>query len=167
LEPENERTTGGLIGKAIGKAKAAIGDLRGDHELAREGRLQQAQSDLERDARETAARASRKEAAADTRRQEAENDRERASLETAIADDDKRRRVEQDRETEQRDAEMRTAHRKAEIGTQREAEHDAADSEEHRADRAQVAAAEHAVALQREAHRADQHADEIDPEEER
>ncbi|MEA2310509.1 MAG: hypothetical protein QOE28_477, partial [Solirubrobacteraceae bacterium] len=36
---EQERTTGGLAGKVLGKAKAAAGSLTGNDELAREGRL--------------------------------------------------------------------------------------------------------------------------------
>ncbi len=44
---ENERTAGGVVGKLAGKAKATAGDVLGREDLAREGRLQEAQSDAE------------------------------------------------------------------------------------------------------------------------
>ena len=42
----SERTAGGLVGKLAGKAKEAAGSVVGDDQLAREGRLQQAQGDV-------------------------------------------------------------------------------------------------------------------------
>jgi uncharacterized protein YjbJ (UPF0337 family) len=42
-----ERTASGPVGRLAGKAKAAAGSALGNEELAREGRLQQAQSDAE------------------------------------------------------------------------------------------------------------------------
>ena len=42
-----KQTTGGLVGKVAGKAKEAAGSLVGNGDLAREGRLQQAQADAE------------------------------------------------------------------------------------------------------------------------
>ena len=44
-EAENEKTTGGLVGKLAGKAKEAAGEITNNDDLAREGRLQQAQSE--------------------------------------------------------------------------------------------------------------------------
>ena len=45
-EPQtDERTTGGLAGKVAGKAKELAGELTNNDDLAREGRLQQAQGD--------------------------------------------------------------------------------------------------------------------------
>ena len=46
----SERTVGGVAGKVAGKAKEVVGEALRDDELAREGRLQQAQGDAERDA---------------------------------------------------------------------------------------------------------------------
>src|SRR5258707_1668284 len=46
-QENSERTAGGLVGKVAGKAKAAVGSLVGNGDLAREGRLQQAQVDAE------------------------------------------------------------------------------------------------------------------------
>ena len=45
-EPEtDERTTGGLAGKVVGKAKELAGELTNNEDLGREGRLQQAQGE--------------------------------------------------------------------------------------------------------------------------
>ncbi len=46
-----ERTVGGVAGKVVGKVKEMVGSATGQDELAREGRLQNAQSDAELDAR--------------------------------------------------------------------------------------------------------------------
>ncbi|HEX2397485.1 MAG TPA: hypothetical protein VHI73_05035, partial [Solirubrobacteraceae bacterium] len=57
-DPDNrERTAGGLLGKLAGKAKEAAGSLTDNDELAREGRLQQAQADADAQARREAAEA--------------------------------------------------------------------------------------------------------------
>ena len=44
----DERTAGGLIGRAAGKLKEVVGERAGRDDLAREGRLQQAQADAGR-----------------------------------------------------------------------------------------------------------------------
>ncbi len=49
-EEELELTREGLLGKLAGKAKEAAGSLVGNDDLAREGRLQQAQVDAEAEA---------------------------------------------------------------------------------------------------------------------
>ena len=65
-DPETpEDTSGGLVGKIAGKAKEVAGSLVGNDDLAREGRLQQAQSEAEADA-------ARREAEAQQRRAEAD-----------------------------------------------------------------------------------------------
>ena len=48
-ETPREETAGGVLGKLAGKAKAAAGSLTGNDDLAREGRLQEATVDAERD----------------------------------------------------------------------------------------------------------------------
>src|SRR5205823_3462533 len=82
---DNERTVGGVVGKVVGKAKEFAGEATDRDELAREGRLQQAQSDTERDARRQAADAHRRDAEAQVRRQQVETDLERRSLENEVA----------------------------------------------------------------------------------
>jgi len=55
-DPETtERTTGGIAGKIVGKAKELAGEASGNENLAREGRLQQAQGEASRDAAEARA----------------------------------------------------------------------------------------------------------------
>ena len=41
----SEQTAGGVIGRLVGKAKEAAGSLAGNEDVAREGRLQQAQAE--------------------------------------------------------------------------------------------------------------------------
>ncbi|MDQ3756248.1 MAG: hypothetical protein M3394_00115, partial [Actinomycetota bacterium] len=50
-DPQPHTTAGGLLGKVAGKAKAVLGSLAGDDDLAREGRLQEASVDAEAEAR--------------------------------------------------------------------------------------------------------------------
>jgi uncharacterized protein YjbJ (UPF0337 family) len=52
-----EDTAGGPLGKLAGKAKELTGSALGNDELAREGRLQQAQAEAETDAAQEAAEA--------------------------------------------------------------------------------------------------------------
>ncbi len=61
----SERTAGGLVGALAGKAKEAAGSLVGNDELAREGRLQQAQVEAESEASRQAADAQQRESEAD------------------------------------------------------------------------------------------------------
>ena len=63
-----EDTTGGPLGKVVGKAKEVAGSLIGKDDLAREGRLQQAQSEAEVDAARREAEAQQRRAEADRRR---------------------------------------------------------------------------------------------------
>ena len=52
-----EQTAGGIAGKIAGKLKAATGELVGNDELAREGRLQESQGDADLAARRDQAEA--------------------------------------------------------------------------------------------------------------
>ena len=78
-DPNREQTAGGPLGKLAGRAKEAAGSALGDGDLAREGRLQQAQSDAEREAAAEAAEANQREAESELEEQKAEtkNERER------------------------------------------------------------------------------------------
>src|SRR3954451_595201 len=80
-----ERTSGGVAGKLAGKAKAAAGDLLGRDDLAREGRLQEAQSDAEIQAREEAAEAKQREQEAAAADEKARVEQERRELNNEIA----------------------------------------------------------------------------------
>src|SRR2546421_9877586 len=76
-DPDNrERTAGGLVGKAVGAAKKVAGTVMDDDQLAREGRLQEAQADADREAAERAQEADRREAQAEDARQQTETEAE-------------------------------------------------------------------------------------------
>ena len=62
---DRERTAGGALGRLAGKIKEAAGAAAGRDELAREGRLQQARVDAEREANRLELEAARARAAAD------------------------------------------------------------------------------------------------------
>ena len=71
-EPDTpERVAGGALGRLAGTVKEAAGSVLRDDELAREGRLQQAEADAEREA-------ARHEAQAREARSEAELEEEKA-----------------------------------------------------------------------------------------
>ena len=74
FRPSNqEETAGGIAGKIAGKVKEVAGSATGDADLAREGRLQQAQADAEVEARRDAAEAEQQEAEAKLEADKAEN----------------------------------------------------------------------------------------------
>ena len=79
-----ERTTGGLIGKLAGKAKEVAADLTRNDELAREGRLQQAQAEAEVEARREQAEAEQRLNEAKLEEDRAETDREREERWTSM-----------------------------------------------------------------------------------
>src|SRR5687767_15553440 len=102
---QSEQTTGGIVGKVAGKAKEAIGSATGDNDMAREGRLQQAQSDAEIEARREAAEAERAEAEAKLEQDRNETEIERDRLKAELTAEEREARAEADRvEAEQRAA---------------------------------------------------------------
>src|SRR3954453_5465156 len=64
---ESQNVAGGRTGKLAGKAKEVAGDLLGQENLAREGRLQQAGSEAEAEAAARRAEAEREKEKAETR----------------------------------------------------------------------------------------------------
>src|SRR5687767_13152240 len=96
-ETDQERTTGGLAGKVAGKAKAAIGSVTGDDDMAREGRLQEAQSDAEIEARREAAEAEQREQEASLQEEQAEVEEERRRLKNEVAEEEREEKAERDR----------------------------------------------------------------------
>src|SRR3954453_3902617 len=84
-----ERTTGGLAGRLAGKVKAAAGQVLGNEDLAREGRLQEAQSDAEITARREEAEARQRQAEADLEAERNETEVERARLQAEVAQKDR------------------------------------------------------------------------------
>src|ERR1700754_3065474 len=74
---ETERTAGGPLGRIAGKLKEAAGSAVGNDELAREGRLQQAQVDAAEEAVGEAAEARQQEAEAALEEERARTAQER------------------------------------------------------------------------------------------
>jgi uncharacterized protein YjbJ (UPF0337 family) len=162
---DKEKTSGGLVGKAVGKVKETIGSVTDNDDLAREGRLQQAQSDAETQAREAHAEANRRDAAAENHRELAETEEERQRLENEVASALSKRRAEAERRQTDANASIQAAERKAEVSEQRDSERSAAENSERRAEEAQIGAAQDALKLQRDARRLEDRADTVDPEE--
>jgi uncharacterized protein YjbJ (UPF0337 family) len=134
-ERTQERTAGGLLGKVAGRAKEVFGSALGSSQLDREGRLQQVQVEAEEDAIEHGREADKKDAEAKLTADKAEAEAERRELEQELSQLSDEERIERERQRNKRQAE--TAH-----------------AEELR----------EAETLEREANRAEQVADAVDPE---
>lgn len=130
-----ERTAGGLLGKAAGRAKELVGSALGNSQLDREGRLQQVQAEAEKTAIERGEEADGKDAEAKLAIAKAETETERRELEQELSQLSEEERIEREKAQSKRQAK-------------------AAHAEEVR----------EAAALEREAKRADRLADSIDPE---
>lgn len=94
----SERITAGPLGKLVGKIKRAAGAVTDDELLAREGRLQEAQSDAAREARERELAADAKQKRADLEGQKLETDAERARLGIDVEEATRRQQADQERE---------------------------------------------------------------------
>ena len=92
-----ERTAGGLVGRIAGKAKEAAGSLIGNGDLAREGRLQQAQVDAEADAPRSDAEAQQRDAEAKLQADKTETEIERQRLQNEVAAQEREQQIERDR----------------------------------------------------------------------
>ena len=77
----SESTTGGALGKLVGRAKEVTGSMLGREDLQREGKLQQVQSEAEREAAERAAEAEKTEREAELESEKAEVKSERREVE--------------------------------------------------------------------------------------
>jgi uncharacterized protein YjbJ (UPF0337 family) len=84
-----ERTAGGLVGKVAGRLKSAAGSLTDNDDLAREGRLQEAQSDAGIEAREAQAEARLRDEEAQVKAEQAETEAERRELDNELAAKDR------------------------------------------------------------------------------
>jgi len=128
---ERESTTGGPLGKLAGRAKEAAGSILGREDLQREGKLQQVQSEAEREAAERAAEAEQKEREAELaeERAEVESERREVELEAGKAAADER--------AERQLAEEKRAAAAEQAGGRREAAE--AEQEARRAERAAAA----------------------------
>jgi uncharacterized protein YjbJ (UPF0337 family) len=164
-DANSERTAGGMVGKVVGKTKEALGGAIENDDLAREGRLQQAQSEAELEARREAEKARAHEDQAVIRERQTEIAGQRDQLRNEVAADQREAEIEQDR---------RLAEHRAAIDAEREL--DAADVEQARdhgateqsvkaAENGRVAATQEANRLEREAAAAERRAENLDPKE--
>jgi uncharacterized protein YjbJ (UPF0337 family) len=165
-ESENsEQTAGGLVGKLAGKVKEATGSLVGNGDLAREGRMQQAQVDAETEAERHAAEAEHRADEAALAQEKTETELERRRLQNEVAASEREQQIEQDRERAERQAAAEAARKQAEAERQRSAEESIAESAEQRAERERLEAAKDEIRLEQRAREAEANANAIDAKE--
>jgi uncharacterized protein YjbJ (UPF0337 family) len=164
---KTERTTGGVVGRLTGKAKEAAGTLVGNDDLAREGRLQQAQADAETQAARHAEDAEQRRQEADLAQARAETELERERLQNELATEKREDRIEHDRRQAEREAQAEAQRARAAAEQDREAQESAAMSAQREAERERVAAAKDEISLEQRARQADAIADALDPKEDR
>lgn len=160
-----ERTRGGLAGKLAGRMKQAAGSVLGNEDLAREGRLQQAQVEAEADAAVAAERADQAAAQADLAAERTENEIERERLENEIAARKRDEQIERDRRQAELDAQASAQRDKAGAAAKKQLHERGADVAETVAQTERAATAQQAARLEQEARAAEATADAIDPEE--
>ena len=150
----SEDTAGGRVGKLVGKAKAALGSVAGNEELAREGRLQEAQTDAEAEAARRAREAEQHEAQAELEAARNENTEKRERLRAELA--------ERDHERAQRDAAVHARRQATSAEADRRREQHGADAVDDAAESLGRAEGQDAARLEMEARRAELQADEIE-----
>lgn len=164
--PETPQPTrGGLAGKLAGRAKEMAGSVIGNQDLAREGRLQQAQVEAEADAQIAAERAKQAEAEAELQTERTENEIERERLENEIAAREREDAIERDRVAAEQAAQVEAGREKAATSAKERLQERGADLAERAAEAERIAAAQQAARLERQANDAKATADAIDPEE--
>ncbi len=164
-DPDREQTTGGPLGKLAGRAKEAAGSALGKEDLAREGRLQQAQAEAEQEADAEAAEASQREAEAELEDEKAQTEIEREGLRNELEAKAREEAAERDRHEVELEAEASARRQETAAELERRVDESAADVEEKEALAQAEAEAETARRLEQEARRAEQRADLKDPEE--
>jgi uncharacterized protein YjbJ (UPF0337 family) len=164
-QEHSERTTGGLVGKLAGKAKEATGSLVGNNNLAREGRLQQAQVEAETEADRVAAEATQSAEEAALGQQKRETALERQRLQNEAAAHERDQQIERDRQAAEVEARAEAERKQAEAERQRSVEASAANSATGRAEHDRLAAAKDEIRLEQQAREAEARAIAIDPKE--
>ena len=162
---ENEKTTGGLAGKFVGKAKEAAGELLDRDELAREGRLQQAQGDAQAHAAHLADEARQSEAEAKLEAERAQTEAERARLKAEFEAEREEAAAESEQQREVARADEDADRQVAEAEADRELVEQQAGRREEQGREQYDAEAALAAKLEREADRAERRAEAIDTEE--
>ena len=107
-----DETAGGPLGKLAGKAKEAAGSVLGNEQLAREGRLQQAQAEAEAEAAQAGAEAQQREAETEVEAAKAENELERERLQTELAAKEREAAIDRDEQERLREAAIRAEQEK-------------------------------------------------------
>ena len=163
--PESrENTTGGALGRLVGRAKAAVGSLIGSNELQREGNLQQAQSEAElrADAETRASELRRQEITLEEQRVAAAAERDR--LRNELEAQDRKERIEQTEARQEREIEIAAARNRAVVKEREMLKDRASRATETAALHQRAAAAAEIADLEREAVDAEHTADVINPE---
>ena len=154
----NERTSGGVIGKVVGKAKETLGQASADDDLTREGRLQRAHSDTELDARRNAELARERERRAALDEREVQDEADRARLENQVLADQRAAQIEAARRQEDADASAQADREHAAADAAEGDQHARAELSVESTERAHLAAADDANRLEREASAAEDRA---------
>jgi uncharacterized protein YjbJ (UPF0337 family) len=166
MNQQMQRTVRGLLGKAIGRAKEAIGQTTDDGTLAREGRLQQAQARTEREATEVGSRAQERERDAELRDREVKVGAVRDELRNEVAADQREGRILAERRADEARAQTGEDRSNSAATAEEAAEHAQANRAEREAEQARQLAEADAARLEREAAETDRSADKLDPDKE-
>ena len=158
----NERTSGGVIGKVVGKAKEVLGVATDRDRLVREGRLQEAKSEAELGARHSAERARERERRAALDEREVQREADRAHLENRVLANQCAADIEAVRRQENADAALQADRQRAVADSEERDQHADAERSVQEAERANVAAAEGANQLERAAAAAEDRARRIE-----
>jgi uncharacterized protein YjbJ (UPF0337 family) len=159
-----ERTRGGVAGRLAGRFKEVAGSMLGHDDLAREGRLQQAQVEAEADAKVAATRADQAEAEAELVAARTENELERERLENELDARERQELIARERRIAERAADAVARREVAEADARGRLQERGADLAERAAEAERLATAHAASELERRAAVAEGTADEIDPE---
>ena len=135
-----ESTSGGITGRFVGRVKEALGDLKDDRDLAREGKLQQAKAEATKDAEAASREAELARREAELKEERADLEHERAALDADLTERERAAEADRERIAAEAEAERESA---AEIGAAeraKEREHDAATAEDRIAEEADLRA---------------------------
>jgi uncharacterized protein YjbJ (UPF0337 family) len=154
-QENSERTSGGFVGKLAGKAKEAAGSLLGNDDLAREGRLQEAQVEAEADAERSAGEAKQRADEAALKQEMDETELERQRLQNEVATREREHQIERDRQEAEREARAEGQRKQADAERHREVQESIAESAAQRAERERLDTAKEEIRLEQQAREAE------------
>ncbi len=164
-DANSERTAGGVVGKVVGKAKEALGGAIENEDLAREGRLQQAQSETELEAAREAEKARAHEDEAVLRERQTEIAAQRDQLRNEVAANQREAEIDRDRHQAEQRAAIDAEHERNAADAAQARDHGAAEQSVKAAENGRVAATQEANRLEGEAAAAERRAEDLDPKE--